>query len=92
MLIRTIASLLLIVSSTLLLSACGEEWSVVYTKDVMPYGNQRTAGSGVVYVRKALIPARSLNLTKEADTQTLNKMHEEAKRVVEKTFHDSQSK
>ncbi len=46
----------------LALTACGDGWEVVYTKDVMPYGNDRTAGVGVVYVRKVLMPVKTLSL------------------------------
>lgn len=43
------------------LTACGDGWEVVYTKDILPYGNERTAGSGVMYVRK-MMPAKALNI------------------------------
>ncbi len=45
----------------LALSACGEGWEQIRT-EAFPYGNQRTAGTGVAYVRSALMPERELNL------------------------------
>tara|TARA_Y100000590_G_scaffold470314_1_gene663622 strand:- start:69301 stop:69636 length:336 start_codon:yes stop_codon:yes gene_type:complete len=44
------------------LSACGDGWQVVYTKDVFPYGDGRTAGVGVIYVREIMMPAKELKL------------------------------
>ena len=44
------------------LSACGEGWVAEKTTEYFPYGNQRTAGSGIVYVRAKLLPERKLNL------------------------------
>ena len=41
------------------LSACGGEgWEMRKTNTVFPYGNQRTAGSGVEYVRASMMPAK----------------------------------
>ncbi len=40
------------------LTACGGEgWEMQLTKR-FPYGNQRTAGSGVEYVRASMMPAK----------------------------------
>lgn len=50
-----------------LLAACGEGWSVAYTKDILPYGNSRTAGSGVIYVRDLMMPAKCLKLEKHVE-------------------------
>ena len=44
------------------LSACGDGWQVVYTKDVFPYGDGRTAGVGVIYVREVMMPVKELKL------------------------------
>lgn len=46
------------------LSACGEGsgWEMQLTNTAFPYGNQRTAGSGVMYVRAKLLPEKALSL------------------------------
>ena len=43
----------------LALTACGGEgWEMRKTTTTFPYGNQRTAGSGVEYVRASMMPAK----------------------------------
>ena len=46
----------------LLLAGCGDGWEMVRTTDVFPYGNQRTAGSGIMYVRAKLAPPEDLKI------------------------------
>lgn len=45
--------LMIALASTLMLASCGEGsgWEMKLTNTMFPYGNQRTAGSGVAYVR-----------------------------------------
>jgi len=45
------------------LAACGQEWEEKLVNDRFAYGMERTAGSGVVYVRAKLLPEKELNLT-----------------------------
>lgn len=45
-----------------LLTACGEGWEMQLTNTVFPYGNQRTAGSGVMYVRAKMLPKKELKI------------------------------
>lgn len=45
-----------------LLTACGEGWEMKLTEAYTPYGNTRTAGSGVAYVLAKMKPERSLKL------------------------------
>lgn len=49
----------------LFLAACGEGWEAQKTTQYLPYGNERTAGSGVVYVRAQLLPEKDLKLEPE---------------------------
>lgn len=43
----------------LTLTACGGEgWELRKTTTTFPYGNQRTAGSGVEWVRASMMPAK----------------------------------
>lgn len=44
------------------LSACGEAWEAKLTDKIFPYGNKRTAGSGVVYVLAKMMPKKELKL------------------------------
>jgi hypothetical protein len=46
----------------LCLTACGEGWEMQRTTNFFPYGNQRTAGSGVMYVRAKMMPEKAMNL------------------------------
>lgn len=51
---------LVLLSSPLALAACGEGWEVQRVSDYAPYGNSRTAGSGVAYVRAKMLPKKEL--------------------------------
>ena len=52
------------VSFCLLLSltACGEGWEKQLTNTAFPYGNARTAGSGIAYVRAKMLPEKDVKL------------------------------
>ena len=52
----------LLVVAALLPGACGQAYESVRTETVVPYGNQRTAGSGHAYVMTAMLPEKTLNL------------------------------
>ena len=54
--------ILILLSAPLLLSACGEGYEWQLTNTHFPYGNQRTAGSGVVYVLAKMMPEKDLKL------------------------------
>ena len=49
-------------SSLFLLTGCGEGYEMVKTNTMFPYGNQRTAGSGVAYVLAKMMPEKELKL------------------------------
>lgn len=51
---------LVLCSMPLLLTACGDGWEAHRTTEIFPYGNARTAGSGVVYVRAKMMPEKEL--------------------------------
>lgn len=57
---KTIRKPLLLLSClpALALAACGEGWEVVPFHGQAPYTDERTAGSGVAYVRAMLLPER----------------------------------
>jgi len=52
---------LALLSLPLLLSAC-EGYEMQLSNTHFPYGNERTAGSGVIYVRAKMMPEKSLQL------------------------------
>lgn len=56
------AKTLALLSLPLLLTACGEGYEWQLTNTHFPYGNERTAGSGVIYVLVKMMPEKSLNL------------------------------
>lgn len=82
----------------LLLSACGEEWEMKLTQDIFPYGNQRTAGSGVAYVLAKMKPAMGTNLetdmveVKRVQGPSIIEKHERDKRRLERMFEKAQRK
>ncbi len=83
---------LAIFSAPLLLTACGEGWEAQRTSEYFPYGNQRTAGSGVVYVRTKMLPKKELVVEPAMD-----KVEEEPSTVepvleAEEIFSDAQRK
>ena len=51
---------LAILSAPLVLTACGEGWEVQRTSNYVPYDMERTAGTGVVYVRAKMLPKKEL--------------------------------
>ena len=55
-------AVLLSFSSVFLLTGCGEGYEVIKTNTMFPYGNERTAGSGVAYVLAKMMPKNELNL------------------------------
>jgi len=67
---RSLAFLILLLAP-LALSACGEEWVAVKTTDYFPYGNQRTAGSGVVYVLAKMLPEHNVKLEMQQSGEKL---------------------
>ena len=83
---------LAIFSAPLLLTACGEGWEAQRTSEYFPYGNQRTAGSGVVYVRAKMLPKKELVVE-----PVMDKVEEEPGTVepvleAEEIFSDAQRK
>lgn len=65
----------LLLAAPFLLSACGDGYEAIRTTEYMPYGNQRTAGSGVAYVLSSMLPEKELKLEPatrpmEAEPQT----------------------
>lgn len=84
----------------LFLGACGEGWEAQKTTSYKPYGNYRTAGSGVVYVRAKLLPKKDLNLESELKKPSRNLEPVPAESVEEVTtslkadeiFNEAQSK
>lgn len=59
---KTILRLAVLSAPLLSLTACGEGWEAQKTDTAFPYGNQRTAGSGVAYVRAKMLPEKELKI------------------------------
>lgn len=55
-------AIILSASSVFLLAGCGDGYEFVKTNTMFPYGNQRTAGSGVAYVLAKMMPVKELKL------------------------------
>ena len=83
---------LAILSAPLVLTACGDGWEAQKTQTHFPYGNERTAGSGVVYVLAKMMPEKDLVLE-----PVMEKVEEEPEAVepvleAEEIFNDAQKK
>lgn len=59
--------LVLSLLSPLALSGCGEGWEMQPYTEKVPYTMERTAGSGVAYVRASMAPAKGPALKVEAE-------------------------
>lgn len=77
----------------LFLSACGDGWELVKTDKYAPYGNSRTAGSGVAYVRAKMLPEHDVKLepAQKVEGKTDTK-HGKAIEELQKMFSDHQKK
>ncbi len=51
----------IVIPAVLALAACGEGWEMQRIDNIVPYGNTRTAGTGVAYVRAKMLPEKTLN-------------------------------
>ncbi len=51
-------SLMILAVSAPLLAACGEGWVMQPTRGAVPYTEERTAGSGVAWVRAYMLPEK----------------------------------
>ncbi len=89
---------LLVLSAPLLLAACGEGYEMIRTDTMFPYGNQRTAGSGVAYVRAKMLPEKDLVLKTVSRDHAPKAMMQPVEPVAEpiasaeQVFNDAQAK
>lgn len=88
---------LLILASPILLTACVDGWEMVRTTD-FPYGNQRTAGTGVAYVRAKMMPEKELKLEPAPAPMTTppppvqTPVQPSTEKKMEEVFKDKQEK
>jgi len=89
----------LLLCAPFLLAGCGEGWEMIRVDNVVPYGNSRTAGTGVAYVRAKLLPPREVNAApvEKATTTTarpavIPEQPAETVKSAEPVFHKSQQK
>jgi len=59
---KNLQKYILLACASLPLAACGEGYEMQLVKDYFPYGNERTAGSGVAYVLAKILPEKELKL------------------------------
>jgi hypothetical protein len=83
---------ILAVLTPLALSACGEGWEMKLTNTHFPYGNQRTAGSGVMYVRAHMMPEKELKLKPVARDHAPEAIKEVKEMLDEGEFRKAQEK
>lgn len=84
------ARTLALLSLPLMLAACGEGYEWQLTNTHFPYGNQRTAGSGVIYVLAKMMPEKSLNLQPAEREMTAPALQQNEK--LDKVFNEKQKK
>ena len=85
---------LLVLGAPLCLAACGDGYEMIKTDTMFPYGNQRTAGSGVAYVLAKMMPEKELVLkpvTRNVEPKAVMKPVEREPKV-EQVFRDSLAK
>jgi hypothetical protein len=83
----------LIVMTPFMLTGCGDGWEMVRVDNIVPYGNSRTAGTGVAYVRAKMMPEKELNLMPVKREFTPRPVVEETvPQPAEQIFHDAQKK
>ena len=91
------ALLAAVLSAPLLLTACGEGHDMERIKGVVPYTLERTAGTGVAYVRAKMLPEKEL-VVAPAETKVETPAAppapapEEKIKDMEPMFHDKQVK
>ncbi len=83
---------LAIFSAPLLLTACGEGWEAQRTDSYVPYGDKRTAGTGVVYVRAKMLPKKELVVEPVMDNVEEEPSTVEPVLEAEEIFSDAQRK
>ncbi len=73
----------LLLASPMLLAACGEGYELVPTQNMMPYGNQRTAGTGYAYVLAKLLPPKTEPILQPVAPRTEPEPIQETKQIIE---------
>ena len=68
--------------SPLILMGCGEGWEMQRVDNIAPYGNSRTAGKGVAYVRVKMLPEKDMNL------ESVMEVEEEVSEVIEEVIEE----
>lgn len=86
------------ISSALLLASCGDGWEFQKTDSHFPYGNQRTAGSGVAYVLAKMMPEKDLKIEPvvvvepEVTPEPVVKVEQPTIQPADSIFEDVQTK
>lgn len=91
------------VAALLTLTACGDGWEAKLSNTHFPYGNARTAGSGVIYVRAKMMPEKQIVLenketqeaqphSKPVERKREPKAMTPAEQKMEKVFKEQQKK
>ena len=91
---KKVLTLSMLLLSPALLVACGEGqgWEKQLTNTMFPYGNQRTAGSGVAYVLAKMMPEKALKLESVQRKIKPSVIEAPASNKLSKMLKQSQSK
>lgn len=77
----------------LLVTACGPDFEAVRVGDIVPYAHERTAGTGVAYVRAKLLPEKEVILEPQSPSlrDTRNILDGITEDRSDKVFRDQQN-
>ncbi len=78
-----------------MLTACGDGYDMSRIEGVVPYVLERTAGTGVAYVRAKMMPEKQLVIAPaetKAEAPVAAEPPEEKIKDMEPMFHDKQKK
>ncbi|MCC7305267.1 MAG: hypothetical protein IT558_03295 [Alphaproteobacteria bacterium] len=77
----------------LALAACGEGWEPHRIDNMVPYGNTRTAGTGVAYVRAKMMQEKEMKLPATEEAKPVKPVTEpDAVKSAEPVFEEKQKK
>lgn len=84
----------LLLCSPLLLAACGEGYEMQRVSGIVPYTPERTAGTGVAYVRAKMLPEKALVVEEKAAEKPAEAPVEKQPEIksAEPVFHEQQKK
>ncbi len=82
----------ILLAAPLLMTACGPDFEPVRVQGIVPYTMERTAGTGVAYVRAKMMPAKAVVVETKTEAPVAVTPPPEPLKSAEPVFHDAQKK